>query len=301
MTTVDASVMRGRASPENRERIRLFKEDKWIGYEGAILLRGEIENLLDHPKTHRMPGMALIGESNSGKSMILSSVKDRANPPFDPNASKITLPVMLVQTPPSADEGRLYSRILENLGLHVADREPEDAKLRRIRIVFEKLEVQMLIMDDFLNIASSSISRRRRFLNALRNLSVELAIPIVVSGTPEIQNILAVDASIANRFKPIFVRKWHKDRLEEFARFVLTIMPRYQLKGGMEIMQRKTLENLLMFSEGLLGEAVEILELLAEWAVRSGTEKVTADLLTRENLYALGYVMPSDRTRQLAE
>ncbi len=54
------------------------------------------------------------------------------------------------------------------------------------------------MLDDFFNIGSSSPSRRRKFLNALRNLSIALEMPIVISGTPETLNILPVDPSIAN-------------------------------------------------------------------------------------------------------
>ncbi|WP_173179298.1 TniB family NTP-binding protein [Pseudomonas tohonis] len=299
MSKLNVSCLTGRPTPEMKVRLAAFREERWIGYDSAVRIREQIESLLDHPKTHRMPNLVLLGESNSGKSMILNSVRDRANPPYDLNAHKIELPVIMVQAPPSPDEGRMYTRIMESLGMHVASREPEDSKLRRIKVMCQHLNVQMLILDDFFNIAAGSIARRRKFLNALRNLSMELSIPIVLSGVPESQNILTADSSIANRFKPIFVRRWTEERIEEYATFVVSIRPRLELEKGMDILQRATLTRLLQFSEGLLGETVEILRLFASWAVRSGTEHVTGDMVTWENLHALGYVLPSDRTRYL--
>ncbi|HCL3405953.1 TPA: TniB family NTP-binding protein [Pseudomonas aeruginosa] len=299
MTKLDVSCLTVRPTPEMKIRLAAFREERWIGYDSAVRIREQIESLLDHPKTHRMPNLVLIGESNNGKSMILNSVRDRANPAYDINVTKVQLPVIMVQAPPSPDEGRLYTRILESLGLHVASREPEDSKLRRIKVMFQHLNVQMLILDDFFNIAAGSIARRRKFLNALRNLSMDLSIPIVISGTPETQNILTADSSIANRFKPVFVRRWNEERIEEYATFIVSIRPRLELAEGMDIMQRATLMRLLQFSGGLLGETVEILRLFASWAVRSGAERITGDMVTWENLHALGYVLPSDRTRHL--
>ena len=244
-----------------------------------------------------MPNLAVIAETNNGKSMLLANFCKRANPPEDLNAEKTVLPVLMVQTPPSADEGRLYYAILDRLCAAGSAREPEDSKLRRLSIILQHLETRLLILDDFFNIASSTPGRRRKFLNALRNLSIALQMPIVISGTPETLNILSVDPSIANRFKPVFLSKWSEAQLEEFGRFVLSVEKTLLLKKPCQLMGVEPLKKLLLFGEGLIGEVVAVMRLMAEWAIRSGTETFGDAELTRENLKALGWVMPSDRSR----
>ena len=284
-------------SEDDQARIHLMKSNSWIGYSRAISIRNQLFDLLGHPRTHRMPNLAVIAETNNGKSMLLANFCKHANPPEDLNAEKTVLPVLMVQTPPSADEGRLYYAILDRLCAAGSAREPEDSKLRRLSIILQHLETRMLILDDFFNIASSTPSRRRKFLNAFRNLSIALQMPIVISGTPETLNILSVDPSIANRFKPVFLSKWSEAQLEEFGRFVLSVEKTLLLKKPCQLMGVEPLKKLLLFGEGLIGEVVAVMRLMAEWAIRSGTETFGDDELTRENLKALGWVMPSDRSR----
>lgn len=283
-------------SEEDGSRIAKMKANAWIGYPKAVFIRKQLQDLLNHPRTHRMPNLAVIAETNNGKSMLLKNFCKHSNPPEDPNAEKTILPVLMIQTPPSAEEGRLYYAILDRLSAAGSAREPEDSKLRRLRIILKHLETRMLVLDDFFNIASSTPGRRRKFLNALRNLSIELELPIVISGTLETLNILSVDPSISNRFKPVFLPKWKEDRMEEFARFVISVETTLLLKKPCE-WNEEGLKKLLVFGEGLIGEVVALMRLLAEWAIRSGEESFGPDMLTRENLRALGWVMPSERSR----
>lgn len=286
-------------SAEDEDRIDRMKSNSWIGYERALDIRGQMDALLRHPRTHRMPNLALISETNNGKTMLLRNFCKRHNPPEDPNAEKTILPVLLVQTPSSPDEGRLYYAILDRLFAAGSAREPEDSKLRRIKLILGHLETRMLLLDDFFNIGAGTPTRRRKFLNALRNLSNDLQMPIVASGTPETLNILSVDPSIANRFKPVFLSKWSETRMEEFARFVLSVENTLLLKKPCNLITEGALKQLLLFGEGLIGEVVAILRLLAESAIRSGKESIDESMITKKNLVSLGYVMPLDRSRHL--
>jgi len=260
-----------------------------------------MEALLNHPRTHRMPNMSIIGETNNGKTMLLRNFANRHNPPDDPNAEKTRLPVLLITTPPAPDESRLYYEILDRLCAAGSTREPERSQLRRIRIICSHLEVKMLLLDDFYNSAAGTPRRCQQFLNALRNLSNVLEAPIVVSGTPATLNELSTDSSIANQFKPVFLPKWDNTRLKEFARFVKSVEPQLYLHKPCELMDRAALTALLTFSEGLLGEVVDILRLLAEEAIQSGTETIDSSMINKETLSDLGWVIPSDRSRYLVE
>lgn len=284
-------------SGDDEARIDRMKGNTWIGYDRAIAIRSQMDALLRHPRVHRMPNLALIGETNNGKTMLLRNFAKRHNPPEDPNAEKSVLPVLLVGTPPAPDEGRLYYSILERLCAAGSAREPEDSKLRRIKIILRHLETRIILLDDFFNIGAGTPARRRKFLNALRNLSNDLEIPIVVSGTPEVLNALSVDPSIANRFKPMFLPRWKESNMDEFARFVVSVENTLLLNKPCDLINEKALKRLLIFGEGLLGEIVAILKLLAESAVRSGKEAIDGDMLTKSNLSALGWIMPSDRSR----
>lgn len=281
-------------------RIREIKRSVWIGYSRAQVIRAEIEALLEHPTTHRMPNIALIADTNNGKTMLLESVFRRNNPKDDPNAEKAILTVVKIETPPSPSEGRLYTALLEALCSAQSPREPEDSKLRRLRIILTHLETKLLILDDFFNIGAGTPTQRRKFLNALRNLSNLLRISIVIAGTAETLNILSTDPSIANRFKPVFLPRWGMERISEFAQFVATYEQYLFLKKPFSILNERDLGRLLILSEGLLGEAVGVLRLIAENAVRTGAETIDGSMLSREYVAKLGWVLPSERTKYRA-
>lgn len=284
-------------SPDDESRIYQIKGATWIGYDRAVTIRNQMDALLKHPRMHRMPNLAILGESNNGKTMLMSNFCKRHNPPEDPDAEKTILPAVMIQTPPAPDEGRLYNAILEHLSAPGSSREPEDSKLRRIKLILMHLETKILLLDDFFNIGAGTKNQRAKFLNALRNLSIELQMPIIISGTPQTLNILSSDPSLSNRFKPHFLPRWKETQLQDFARFVLSIEKTLQLKKPCNLMTERSLVSLLAFGEGLLGEVVDILRLLAESAIRSGIETIDESVITKSNLQRLGWVSPSDRAK----
>jgi len=85
--------------------------------------------------------------------------------------------------------------------------------------------------------------------------------------------------------------------MKEFASFVASIESTLLLKNKCDLINVPALRALLVFGEGLLGEIVELLKLLAEASIRSGDETINAAMITKQNLQELGWVMPSDRSR----
>lgn len=287
-------------SAEDSDRIYRLREDSWIGYDRAVQVRAQIESLLNRPKSHRPQNIALLGESNNGKTMLIRNFCRRHNPPDDPNLEQTILPALHVQTPGGPEEWRLYYKILLHLNAAGSSKEPVDSMLYRIATILKHLQTRILFLDDFFNAAAGTPKQRSRFLNGLRNLSTEIEIPIVIAGVPESLHILSSDPSIINRFTPVYLVKWKEDQLENFARLVLSLEAQLLLKRPCNLMTTNALHGLLAFSEGLIGEVVAILRLLAESAIRSGTEMIDETMITKKNLARLGWVAPSDRNRTIA-
>lgn len=281
---------------EDIQRIDAMKDTPWVGYQSAVNIRQQMDALIRHPKIARMPNIALIGDSNNGKSTILRNFTKR-HTPDNLNVDQIKLPVMMVQTPSNGNEGALYYEILNHLGAAESPNEPDVSKKNRLIIILQKLGTKVVILDDLFNIASSPPSKRRQFLNAIRNLGIELQISFIVSGTQETLNILSIDSSIQNRFKPIFLPRWNVERSIEFAQFIISLEDSLLLKKTSSFRDVVFIERMLIFSEGLLGEAVALLHVLAEDAIRTGKEMIEANDVTRDNLKKLHWVMPSDRSR----
>ena len=96
------------SSNDPASRIQALKHPVWIGYGRVVAIRQQMEELFNHPRMHRMPNLAVIGESNNGKSMLLNNFVRRHDPTHAPgysvNDDKIERPVFLFQAPPEPDE-----------------------------------------------------------------------------------------------------------------------------------------------------------------------------------------------------
>jgi hypothetical protein len=111
------------------QRIEYLQRPRWIGYSRAREIVGRLEEVLRHPKVHRMPNILLLGESNNGKTMLAARFAQRHRTTSDP--SKIR--VLMVQTPAAPDENRFYAGILE--ALNAPYRPQETAARRQIQIL----------------------------------------------------------------------------------------------------------------------------------------------------------------------
>ena len=47
------------------ERIRYIKTIKWIGYPKTVEILDEMEDLIDHPPSHRMPNLLIASPTNN--------------------------------------------------------------------------------------------------------------------------------------------------------------------------------------------------------------------------------------------
>jgi hypothetical protein len=62
----------------DQERINYIRNERWIGYPRARAVLDKLEDLLNHPQQPRMPNMLIVGDTNSGKTVLIG--KRRFNP-----------------------------------------------------------------------------------------------------------------------------------------------------------------------------------------------------------------------------
>ena len=284
------------ADPE--ARILAIQKRSWIGYPRAQEIRQQLDDLLNHPKVPRMPNLAIIGETNNGKSSILGSFYRRHQPPDDPNIDRRPLPILMIDTPPEPDEGRLYRHMLRHLFATVGRREPSDILFDRLKVLLRHLETQMVVLDEFNCAVARTPVKQRRFLNALRLMGNDLRLPIVVAGTPETLAALQSDPQLANRFEPAFLPKWKLD--SDYARLLMSVEKGFALQNPSDLAHPKFAQRLLDLSEGILGETMELLRRLAIRAIRSGEEQITPEMLKPDVLRSIHWVEPSRRTTNQA-
>lgn len=100
---------------DDAERSTISDRRNGSRYDGANAILERLESLLVHPKSHRMPNLLVVGDTNNGKTMLLKRFCKR-HPAYDNKEGEVAnVPVLFVQAPPVPDEGRFYNAILELL------------------------------------------------------------------------------------------------------------------------------------------------------------------------------------------
>ncbi len=182
------------ARPDH-ERIYFIRSKRWVPYARTNRVLDELKRLLLHPRTTRMPSIAIYGDSGMGKSMIVEAFRDGHTPTFDPHAGTERAQLLVIEMAGRPGERRLYAQILAALGAPHSPRativDLEQATLRLLRAI----GVQVLVIDEVHNILAGTWREQRVVLNTLRYLSNELKLSLVCFGIAEAREAIMVTSS----------------------------------------------------------------------------------------------------------
>lgn len=274
-----------------QERIDYIRRPRWIGYSQAQKILRQLEDLLTHPKTHRMPSLLMIGDTNAGKTMLAQRFVQLHPASDNPDGEAAVVPVLLVQAPPGPDESRFYDGIFEALFSPYRPRERVGQKQFQILRLLKQLDLRMLIIDELHNILSGAVSRQRQFLNVIKYLANDLQIPLVGLGTQEALRAIQADPQLANRFKPVPLPRWRMGR--EFLMLLTSFEQTLPLRRPSRLIEKHLARKLMAQSEGSLGELSALLTIAAIHAMETEIEQINDEVLS-----AIDWVAPSERRLQ---
>ncbi len=271
-------------SPE--ERISRLRRPSWIKYTRAQTILEQLEHLLQHPGTHRMPNMLLVGDTNNGKTMLIRRFVDLH--PAEHGIVGCKRRVLLIQAPPVPDERRLHFAILDALHAPYSPSGLTAAKMMQVVTVLRKVGVRMLIIDEIHHLLAGHLEKQRQFLNVLKYLSNELQISLVGVGIKDALRAIQTDTQLANRFEPLGLPRWTLDR--EFRMLLMSFEQVLPLRNPSNLAGKELATSLFLMSEGTIGELSNVLCAAAATAIRTGREQID-DLVLKQ----LGWIRPSER------
>jgi type II secretory pathway predicted ATPase ExeA len=274
------------------ERIERIQSPRWIGYPRAQEVIGKLEDLLVYPKTHRMPNLLIVGETNNGKTMLVNRFKKKHPAIDNPCGDGIVVPVLLIQAPPVPDEGRFYNTILEALFAPYKTNDRVDKKQFQAIKLLRYVGLKILVIDEIHHILAGNMNKQRAFLNVIKYLGNELQIPIVGLGTKDAFRAIQTDPQLANRFESALLPAWKMD--ETFLRLLISFERMLPLMNESGLHDVSLATKIYSMSEGCLGEISTLLTQAAVRAVKTGKERIDAKLLD-----SLNWVSPSNRKRQI--
>jgi hypothetical protein len=279
-------------SLSDAERIQKIKSEKWIGYSKSKIILNKLEDLLQHPKTIRMPNLLLVGDTNNGKTILINKFYNDHRPNVVDNAEKITSDVIYVQAPPKPDERRFYNSILDLLFVPYRFNDRVEKKQQQIIQIMRRLGVKMLIIDEIHHVLAGNAMAQRTFLNVIKYMANELQIVIVGVGIKDAFNVINSDPQLANRFEPMVLPRWKMN--EEYLRLLASFEYILPLQKPSLLHENSIAMQLLSMSEGSIGEISTIIKKAAILAIENKTEKITKEILS-----SIDYISPSDRKQQI--
>lgn len=283
--TSEAKALLNKSDKERIEYIRTY--NKWISYPRAEEIINAIEEIKSYEKKKtRVTSILLVGSSNNGKTSLLEELVSR-NPPYDyhsENPDKLTkdffdtysatgIPVLYILAPNEPSETRLYSNILNSINAYFKEKDSNARKQYLVEYYLELLNIDMLIIDEIHNILSGSIARQKQILNAIKNLSNNLKIPIVLAGTKDALRAISTDTQILSRFRPIYLKKWTLD--EEYVSLLATYLSTMPLKKESSLLNPATALKILDISQGYIGDIIGLLKKASVYAIKTQSEKLS--------------------------
>jgi Bacterial TniB protein len=260
------------------ERVYFIRSKRWIAYPKALEILGHLNALLKHPRTTRMPSLAVFGDSGMGKSMLVEKFKDdyalsAREKPRGPKAK-----LLVVELAGRPNERRLFAQILAVLG---APQNPRATivELERTTVrLLDDLGVQVLVLDEIHNVLAASWREQRVVFNTLRYLSNELKLSLVCFGIMEARQAINGDVQLARRFDSVSLPRWIADK--EFEQLVLAIVRNLPLKEP-SVLTVKGLRRILLVSDGVSARIFRMLNDVAIEAIETGVERITDEALER--------------------
>lgn len=257
------------------ERMKFIDTPRWIGYSRASEVLDVMQSLMNKVKQHRMPNLLLIGDSNNGKTTIIQEFVERFGEVYIDE--QLSMPVCLVQAPPSANEKDLYISLIDSFALPF--RSSDSAGKLRYQVIhtLREAHVKILIIDEVHSMLTGTARQQRLIMNAIKFLCNELQLPIVLSGTKDAVRILHTDPQHASRFDVAELPFWQNDR--EFKRLVGSFEKILPLKKQSNLTEITTLNLIYSISGGNIGNVKRLLNECAIEAIKSGNEQITKKMI----------------------
>lgn len=261
----------------DKERIDFMDMPRWIGNKSAQSILDTLQGLMSKHTRPRMINLLLVGDPNNGKTTIIRRFKDLCGEGYINEESEPVKPIIIAESPPSADEKGLYVSILEQFFTPYRASDPATKLRYQVIHMLRYCHTKIIIIDEFHSLLTGTAINQREVMNAIKLLCNELAIPFVGVGTREAVRVLHTDAQHASRFDVVTLPLWELN--QDFQRLLAGFEKVLPLKNPSKLHEPELASLIHAISEGNTGNLHRLLMECATEAIKNGTEQITKDIV----------------------
>jgi hypothetical protein len=294
-------------------RLRSLADAIVVDNPRARAVRSQCDYVIEH---HRLKtegarlGFLLVAPPQSGKSTILLSITHERN--TDEALKSRTIPVLFVTISEKATRKQLAQNILEGIerhGYETGAHSGTEADLyRRVRILLRALRVDLLILDEFHHI----VHRESKLVahsvgEAVKVLLISGVCPIVMAGMEDARRPFDANPQLAKRcLAEIELKRLNVldgSDAELFMAFLEDFLTELEnrsiMKNARDLLAGTIPAGILQVTEGVLGDACNLIKHAMDEATWAGRERITPlDLSTAAAKHFKGQHNPFGSTER---
>lgn len=259
-------------------RIEHINKPAFIPYARATEILGEMEKLITHPQTNRMPNMLIVARSNNGKTELLKEFRRRHPAEERLDEEAIYAPVIYVECPPGPKDDMFLDTALKTVGLNPRGSASPGDKIDMLTSQLVKMKTKVLLLDELNSILAGSVTKQLLLLTTIKYISNQSKISIVAAGTADALNAVATDAQLKSRFPGKLMPRW-KDATPDFRQLLASFEFILPLRMESNLGALQTARLIYGLTEGILGEVATLLRRSAIMAIQSGDECIAEAIL----------------------
>lgn len=271
----------------NDDRIRFVRGERIVKYAKSEEILDDLTALMSHPPKNRMPCRLLIARTNNGKTEVLRQLMRRHPADPNPDGEAINLPILHAELV-EPDERHLYIELLKGLFQSYPPKSTTSERREQLISVLSKVRPRMIVLDEVNTLINGTVRKQRACLNALKHISNTVSIPIVAAGTQEAQYAFRTEPQIENRFEVRTLPLWTYG--VELRRLLASFERSIPLRKPSNLADAPIAKQIANMTDGTIGEIGKLIEAAAIFAIKSGAEQITTDVLQK-----CSYMSPSAR------
>lgn len=267
-----------------KKRIETINSDKlWIEYPQANKIINSISNILEVNSRIQAPCLLVYGEAGSGKSSIIRQLK------INKETRSRLIFVALNQNPQNFNIREL---IVDALGIPQGGGRqratPKSLIPHEIAEVIKIRKIKGIVIDEFNDALLAPKNEQLKNLSLLKGLSGDpYQLSIFGFGTPMARNAISYDPQLSRRFLKSELVDWMET--EDFRSFLAGIEENLPLERPSGLYSQEIVRYLLSCTQGRMAGIIELIKSAASYAIKTGQEKITIELLDRARIDPMGY------------